>query len=152
MDGAGKVLLYRGRGGIDKLIEWQTRSIYSHAALLYPNGLTVIESEQGYGVRRRVFDDSEWADRFAVDGMTAAQWDAAFKFAENEIGCGYDYRSVARFLTRRTAGSPTRWFCSELVFAALRVAGVKLLNRIYDWEVAPGHLALSTRLTLAAAF
>ena len=139
----GCILLFKGRGIVSGLIRLQTRSVYSHAALLYPDNCTLIESWQGKGVRRTTLIDWEGVDAFIVPGMMEAQWKEAFRFAEAQIGMGYDYRSVARFVSRVAAGENRRWFCSELVFAALHHAGVDLLARIPAAEVAPGHLAWS---------
>ncbi|WP_009965321.1 hypothetical protein [Verrucomicrobium spinosum] len=140
----GVILLFKGRGIVSGLIRLQTRSVYSHAALLYPDTHTLIESWQGAGVRKKTITDWEGVDAFIVPGMTEAQWRDAFRFAEAQIGMGYDYRSVARFVSRVSARENERWFCSELVFAALHHAGVDLLARIPAAEVAPGHLAWST--------
>jgi uncharacterized protein YycO len=139
----GFILLFKGRGIVSAMIRLQTRSEYSHAALLYPDGSTLVESWQGSGVRRKTITDFRDVDAFIVPGMTEVQWKDAFKFAAAQVGLGYDYRSVARFVTRVSAKENGRWFCSELVFAALQYSGVELLHRITAAEVAPGHLALS---------
>jgi uncharacterized protein YycO len=146
-NGCGNVLLYRGTGLISTIIKWQTRSGYSHAALLYPDGVTIIEAIQFHGVRKRqanIKDDP--CDIFEVQGMTSDQWAQVFALAEAEIGCGYDYRSIFRFITRTKAGSPNRWFCSEFVFDLFQKVDVNLLARIKPWAVSPGHLALPPRL------
>jgi uncharacterized protein YycO len=145
---SGRVLLFRAGGPIGKLIGWQTRSPYSHAALLDTDGITIIEAMQGHGVRRRplTLADLKHCDVFDVANLTADGWERALQFAHAEVGSGYDYRSIFRFLTRRAAGSDTRWFCSELVFAALQEARVNLLERTHAWAVAPGHLAWSPLL------
>jgi hypothetical protein len=150
----GKVLLYRGTGLLDRLIRWQTRSCYSHAAILVPlppwmvRPPSVIEAAPWAGVRERLLtpEDLRTADCFDVIGMDEEQWQYAIESARAEIGCRYDWRSVLRFLTRRKAGSANRWFCSELVFQKIREAGVTLLERIKDWEVSPGQLRLSLAL------
>lgn len=142
----GTILLFKGRGVVSGMIRLQTRSRYSHAALLYPDGITLIESWQGAGVRKKSITDFAGVDAFIVPGMTEAQWRDAFRFAEAQLGMGYDYRSVLRFVTRVGARDNRRWFCSELVFAALHHAGVDLLARIPAAEVAPGHLAWSPLL------
>jgi len=77
--------------------------------------------------------------------MLDGQWSMVVEFARSQVGKPYDWRSVFRFLTREKAGTPGRWFCSELVVAALERGGVRLLN-MPAWAVAPGHLAWSTRL------
>lgn len=139
------VLLFRGRGAISALIRWQTRSPFSHAALLMPDG-RIVESWQGAGVRVKTLADWDGVDFFDVPSMTDFQWSLALDFALELVGRGYDYRAVARFVSRRPAADNERWFCSELVFAALEAAGVSLLERIDAAAVSPGLLSLSPLL------
>lgn len=140
-----RVLLFRGRGAISTVVRWQTRSVYSHAALLLPDG-RILESWQGSGVRIRELSDWSGIDRFRVAGITASQWGRAISFAEDQVGSGYDYISVLRFVSRRNAPENGRWFCSELVAAALQVAGVQLLARVDPAEVSPAMLSWSPLL------
>lgn len=142
------ILLFRGRGAVSALIRWQTRSVYSHAAILMPDG-RIVEAWQGAGVRTTTLSDWQGIDRFAVPSLTDAQWRAASTFALRQVGQGYDYAGVARFLSRRDTPENGRWFCSELVFAAIQHAGLNLLERIPPAEVSPGHLALSPLLVPA---
>jgi uncharacterized protein YycO len=139
------VLLFRGRGLASTLIRWQTRSPYSHAALRLPDG-RIIESWQTAGVRIQTLADWQGIDIFAVRGMGPSHWYVALNYATAQIGFSYDWLSVARFVTRRRTGADHRWFCSELVFASLAYAGVRLLERIDPAAVSPGHLALSPLL------
>src|SRR5690606_21875536 len=69
-------------------------------------------------------------------------------FLEKQTGKSYDYRMVFRFITRlqETRKSRGKWFCSELVFAALQQCGIDLLSRTEPWEVSPGLLARSPYL------
>lgn len=140
-----RVLLFRGRGIISALIRWQTRSVYSHAAILMPDG-NIIESWQGEGVRTKKLTDWSNIDQFEVVGMTREQWIYAIEFARLQIGRGYDYLGVIRFVSRKSLPANKRWFCSELVFAALKQVGVSLLERIDAGEVSPGLLANSPLL------
>ncbi|MBL9187911.1 MAG: hypothetical protein JNK23_10555 [Opitutaceae bacterium] len=143
------VLLFHGPGLVSRLIRWQTRSVYSHAAIeLAPGSDLCIESREFQGVRFAAIDRTR-CDRFEVEGMTPERWRDAIAFCERELGCGYDYRAVFRFLTRRRVPSNSRWFCSELVFAALASVDVHLLRRIPASEVSPGDLALSPLLNAA---
>lgn len=139
------VLLFRGRGFVSAAIRWQTRSPYSHAALLRPDG-RIVESWQGAGVRIKTVADWADIDAFDVVGMTDLQWGLALDFCEELVGRGYDYKAVLRFVSRRPAADNERWFCSELVFAALQSAGVDLLARIDAASVSPGMLAWSPLL------
>ncbi len=139
------ILLFKGRGFISRLIRWQTRSQYSHAAIMLPCG-RVLEAWQGEGVRIKWLRDWCDVDRFRVTDMTEEQWETAIAFARAQIGKKYDYRGVWRFLSRRKPARDDRWFCSELVFASLAAAGVKLLAAVDIGEVSPGMLAYSHRL------
>ncbi|HRQ87224.1 MAG TPA: hypothetical protein PLA50_00380 [Bacteroidia bacterium] len=139
------VLLFRGRGAISAAIRWQTRSEYSHAALMMPGG-KIIESWQGAGVRTKMPTDWDGIDFFGVFGMDEDEWRQAFDFALAQVGQGYDYRGVLRFVSRRETPENGRWFCSELVFAAIQHAGVDLLSRVPAANVSPGMLALSPLL------
>lgn len=144
-----KVALFKGRGVVSTLIQWQTRSIYSHAAIWLPGTeRTVIESREFAGVRVHEYTPEEWAavDLFDVAGADHLTWQIALSFARAQIGLPYDYWSVARFLTKRAARENARWFCSELVHKALSAAGIRLLERIPSAEVSPGELAVSPLL------
>ena len=144
-----KVALFKGHGVVSSLIQWQTRSIYSHAAIWLPGTeRTVIESREFAGVREHEYTPEEWAavDLFDVAGSDHLTWQIALSFARAQIGMPYDYWSVARFLTKRPARENGTWFCSELVHKALSAAGIRLLARIPSAEVSPGELAVSPLL------
>lgn len=136
------ILLFHGRGILSALVRWQTRSRWSHAALLLPDGKTIIEAWPGKGVQQKTITDWAGVEAFDLD-LTEGQWANAIAFARSKIGCGYDYLGVARFLTRRERDNPARWFCSELVFAALDRANAPPLARIKAWAVSPELLAIS---------
>ena len=139
------VLLFKGKGVISGSIRWQTRSIYSHAAILLPDG-KIIESWQGDGVRIKELKNWDNIDAFYVKGMSDEQWDKAIWFAKKQIGKKYDYIAILRFITRTKHPDNQTWFCSELVFAALLYAGVQLLKRIAASNVSPALLGLSSLL------
>lgn len=140
------ILLFHGRGLISALIRWQTRSRYSHAAILLPDGHTIIEAWQFRGVQRRTMTDWRGVDAFTVPDMTEGKWKEAVDFAQQKIGLSYDYTGVFRFITRFANRDNERWFCSELVHAACKAAGVTLLDRIDSGAVSPAHLGISPRL------
>lgn len=140
-----RVLLFRGRGLLSAVIRWQSRSRYSHAAILLPDG-SIVESWPGRGVRVTTLADWDGVERFRVIGMTPEGWRRAIGFACGEIGCGYDWLGVLRFVSRRRMPSNSLWFCSELVAAAVAEGGVKLVDRIPPSEVSPHALSLSPLL------
>lgn len=141
--------LHRGNSVIGKLIRWQTRGDYSHASFLLPTGLFV-EAREFIGVRalRHMPEvKGEAVDLFTVEA-TEEQITAISDFALEQLGKPYDYTMVARFVSRRpeSRASSGKWFCSELVFAALAQAGIHLLRNTEAWEVSPGLLARSPLL------
>lgn len=149
------IALFRGRSLLSRLIRWQTRGEYSHAALLFSDGLFV-EAREGVGVRfsqAGVFArPGERVDWFAVM-VTPTQEDDLRAFCYQQRGCQYDYRAIVAFVTRThlTTEHATRWFCSELVYAAFQAAGIRLLRGTCPWEVSPALLARSPLLQRAPA-
>lgn len=148
--------LHRSTSVVSALIRWQTRSEYSHASLVCASDGTLLEALEGRGVivERRLGVDvpREQVDLHVVRGLTAAEQAAMWQWALGQVGKGYDYVSVLRFVTRRAATrrSSGRWFCSELVHAAaLHGAGVAL-QRMDSWRCAPDHLAISPLLERVA--
>lgn len=141
-----KILLFRGRGFISWLIRWQTRSEYSHAALMLPDG-SIIEAWMTKGVRQHWLKDWIDVDVFSVHGMTPEQWARAINYARAQIGKKYDWLAVIRFLSRFRQPPNDRWFCSELVFQAIEIAGIRLLRYVRAGEVSPGLLARSPFLS-----
>ena len=106
----------------------------------------IVESWQGDGVRVKTLKDWSGIDAFNVKGCGAQQWECATAFALGQVGKGYDYWAIIRFVDRRKMPENAKWFCSELVFAALLMAGVKLFDRIDAGAVSPGLLTISTLL------
>jgi len=138
-----KVLLFRAVSLFSKFIGWQTDSEYSHAALKFHD--CIIESVEGYGVRKVPLSVIDWSRvvEFEVAGMDAEAAAKIREFAESEVGQGYDYWGALRFVSRRRLPTNEKWFCSELVFAALQAGGIELLERIDPQQVSPGMLSYS---------
>lgn len=141
-----KILLFKNTGLFGKLIGWQTRSEYCHAAIQI--GDTVYESMATKGVRK--IDITNRLGDFDIFTVIAndVQEQSAKDFLEAQIGKKYDWGSVIRFVSRKQIHREQAgvWFCSELVFAALQSAGIELLLRIEPWAVSPGMLRLSPLL------
>lgn len=146
------ISLHRGNALISKLIQWQTRSEYSHAGIVLPDGC-FIESREGAGVREfqtgLVGNKGEAVDLFHVM-VSEDQALLLSRFLRSQLGKPYDWTMVARFVTRQheARASSGKWFCSELVFAAFLEANVELLRDTHPWEVSPGLLARSPLLKL----
>lgn len=140
----GRLLLFTGGDPIAAIVKWQSRSHYSHAALLIPGTNTVIESYPFYGVRKRKLTAKDWEriHAYEIEGMDAAQWQGAIQFCEAQLGMPYDWRSVLKFLTRTPARENGKWFCSELCFKAVENVYRRLLQMTAEYAN-PGHLGAS---------
>ena len=162
-----QIAAYQGVSFISRLIRWQTRSQYSHIAIQFTDDLwvrlggrehyigagNVIEAWKG-GVRQAV-DISESHDpktlvdlfEFAVP-LTADEEQAMAAFLVRQLGKGYDYRAIIRFLTREPEDHWHRqkWFCSELAFEAALTCGRRLLERCAAWEIPPRDVPRSPLL------
>jgi hypothetical protein len=138
-----KVLLYHGANRIDAAIRWQTDGCVAHAALWFPPSSTIPMEPYGSiyeavlsGVRHRTAVRSDFAGDNAAEiydvlQVNRAGWLMALDFLDHQLGKPYDVLGPARFLTRMRRPRdtcPPSWFCSELIFAAVRRGGVELLH------------------------
>ena len=150
-----RIALYQGTSFISRLIRWQTRSPYSHAAWLSSNG-DVIEAWQP--CVRLVHSLSEQhtpgtvVDLFEfVTPLRAKEIQEIWRLALKQVGTPYDYLAVLRFVSRKA--SRERWeeklFCSEMVFGNAWDAGRELLARTEAWRVPPDWIARSPLLRLS---
>lgn len=148
-----------GRSLFSRLIRWFSRSEYHHVSVWHwnahdPEGGTVIEAVEGHGVRwqpatayrakREAGTIRLYAFREPLTGMeTQVFWAALVA----ELGRGYDWRGVLRFVSRRRKdGHPEKWFCSELVAAAAAAAGRPLFSSKPAWQVMPSDIPQSLAL------
>jgi len=139
---------------ISKLIEWETRSKYSHAAIVQTDG-SVIEAVENEGVHRlSKLPDVAYPDRIDLfevrgpyGGLNDTQTANIEAFLGRQLGLPYDWPDLIGFVTRSgNAEVRGAWFCSELVFAAIEAGGVTLLRDIPPFQVSPGILSLSPYL------
>lgn len=148
-----RIALYQGKSWISKLIRWQTRSKYSHAAFLLDDD-TVIEAWQPC-VRHVANLSAQHTPGTQVDifnfvePLTDAEKWRLECLARKDIGTPYDYRSIFRFLTReRPPGIDAKLFCSEQVFLRCHNLGRFLLANTEAWRVPPDWLSRSPLLFL----
>lgn len=125
------------------LIRIGTWSQWSHCAVI--DGDTVIDATWPHGVRRTLLAD--WVIRYADNEVANIQLpheDAATGFLVRQIGRRYDWTALVGFFFRRGWKDEDRWFCSELVEAAVMAGGLRRfreqLTRITPrdvWMVTP---------------
>lgn len=140
-----KVRLYRGSGLISSLIKFQTRSDYSHACFVIDD--FIFESKEFIGVQKVKVNNSGDYDEFNLE-ISQQQKKDLLTFLYAQLGKPYDYTMVIRFVTRQQEqrASSGRWYCSELIVAALNKVGLRLLERIEPWAVSPAILGISPLL------
>jgi hypothetical protein len=146
------IALYKGISSLSRVIRWANRAIYSHAAWIDPESGACYEAWTHGGVRKvpsfsSAHTPGTQLDIFATPA-TREQSLTIRRFLEWQIGKPYDWRGILHFVTRRPEypRDQDRWFCSELVFAAYRSAGVPLLARVDAFTVSPGMLSWSPLL------
>jgi len=153
------IALYRGTSKVSRIIRWQTRSCYSHAALIDTATRQVFEAWHKGGVlgwhdAGHIHTPGTVVDVYVpLQTLSADEETKILVWCSLQRGKGYDFRGVLRFLDRqRHVDNDLRWFCSELVFTAFLNLGRALLVHIPAYAVAPAHLAWSPLLTRIAQF
>jgi hypothetical protein len=120
-----RLAFYKADGEwIDRVIRWWASGPYSHVELVLgdPSGpVTVMSaSPRDRGVRERqlTLNPAHW-DLLAVPGDEAA----AVAFIRTQTGVRYDWLGIAISQVMGICWTPAdRWFCSELMAAAINAA------------------------------
>ena len=128
-----QVAFYKGEGDFfNKVVRWWTESIYSHAEIILPDGYTWIGIspflKSKVDERKKImFDHGEW-DFIDMD-ITENQYKIIMEFFEDTKGQGYDWLGMllSQFLPCKIKHKK-RWYCSEWISYALRIAC------IIDWR------------------
>ena len=161
------ILLYKGRDFNSRLIQWGTKSFYSHIAVVVHSGMHLgIESNVGHQAGVRAFDlrklDRGEIDTFRVKSQYVYESHKAVSYLVAHLGAKYDWggvivlgaMKVASFLTgfKLLKGfnrfqKAKDYFCSELVYEAFAQAGLDIVPEIGRAEItSPGDIANSTVL------
>ena len=146
-----QVALFKPSDWLDKLICFFSRGEYSHSAITCYDG-TTFEAKPFEIVKESSIINGQSRQQvihlFLLE--TTPQQDLDIKeFLKRQVGKKYDYLSIFGIIvdtTREGRKASKRWFCSELVFAALEKAGILLLERTYPWKVTPVMISLSNKL------
>lgn len=133
------IAFYKGKGTwTNSIVRWWTKSIYSHAELVLPDGVTWLGISpflKSVVTKRIVFkyNREKW-DLVEID-ISEEQYELVMQFFEDTQGQGYDWIGMllSQFLPCKIKHRE-RWYCSEWIAYALRIACV--LNwraiRLYD--------------------
>lgn len=143
-----RVALSRGDSLLASLIRWRMEGDYAHAALVFDFGAhKFVVAAVRAGVELTEFAPSPETQLFDF-AHTPAQAKQIADFARAQLGKPYDLRAALDLgvCCREDRAQSGRWFCSELVVAALAQAGVHLFARSEPWEIDPVTLARSPLL------
>ena len=129
-----KVAFYKGHGNfLNKIVRWWTKSVYSHAELVLPDGVTWVGispflKSKVASRKKLIIDYSEWD--FIVLDVSQEQIDIIMEFLEHTSGQGYDWIGMllSQFLPCKIKHKK-RWYCSEWIAYALRISCV------FDWRI-----------------
>jgi hypothetical protein len=129
-----KVAFYKGKGDyLNGVVRWWTKSIYSHAELVLPDGITWIGispflKSKVASRKKLIIDFAEWD--FINLEITSEQLDIIMEFFEDTEGQRYDWLGMllSQFLPCKIKHKK-RWYCSEWIAYALRIAC------IFDWRI-----------------
>lgn len=146
------IVLYKGKSRLSRAIRWWTRTEFSHVGVERANGNFLEAWTHGvrmvadYATDHARGTPVEW---YRIEGAKPAQREAMERFIVSQLGKPYDYRGLFGFISRKDyTDNPDKWFCSELVFQACKVAGIDLLARVPAYKVSPGAIWTSPRLVL----
>lgn len=140
-----RVLYSRSHSLGSLLIRLVTWSRWSHCAIV-TDAATVIESRALLGgvVEREMSTAIADATTLKFVEVQTADDAAGIAWARQQVGKPYDWSGVIGIALHRVWDEPDRWFCSELVEAALAAAGRRRfrveLGRVtpqHSWMVAP---------------
>jgi len=144
-----KVAFYKGQGNwLNKIIRWWTKSKYTHAELVLPDGITWISIspflssrvESRYNID---YESKNWD--FIEFELTEKQHDTIIDFFNETRGCKYDWIGMllSQFIPFHIKRK-NKWYCSEWIAYALRISNI--INwktiKIYDQcDLSPGMLS-----------
>ncbi len=157
------ILLYKGTGFTSWVIEWLSKSPYSHIALVVNPGMNLgIESNTGHQAGVRAFDlrriAVEQVDVFRLKPQYSVDQETVISYLVGHLGVGYDYWgviclgllkifSLLSFTLFRPHNSFQRnkdYFCSELVWEAFASDGLDLVPQTGAADItSPGDIAKS---------
>jgi len=143
-----KIAFYKEKAGwIDRVIRWWTKSPYSHVEMVMPDnytwmGISPFLTGQVDKRTKTDFDPEKWD--FVSLEINELQHEIIQDFFTETKGCKYDWIGMLLsqclpFHIKRK----NKWYCSEWIAYALRIAGVidwKII-KIYDQaDLSPGKL------------
>lgn len=138
------IVFCSGTSLLSKIIKWHTHGVFSHCMVATGNGTEVISADaEGVVLRDMRADEKENAEVLYCPSLTREQADLVIHCADSMVGKDYDFSGLISFASDVDQNNPDHFFCSELVMACYRFAGVELLKRIQAAFVSPAALWVS---------
>jgi len=123
-----------------KLIQWWTKSNYSHVEIIIDDYWVSSSPDQGGAYIHRLRPLSDNWDYVTVKvNEENTPW--AIQFANAQVGTKYDWLGVffSQFLHINKQDN-SKWFCSELVTVLLQIMDNKQTKNLVPNEQSPGNL------------
>lgn len=166
------ILLYKGTGFTCRLIQWGTKSLYSHVAVVVePKIFLAIESNTGHQAGVRALDlrklEEGKIDVFRIKPEFSFDAGRVISFLVAHLGARFDYLGVSWLGALKAVGLLTGlayrpynrfqkekdYFCSELCYEAFMAGGLDIVPQVAEVDekgraeiTSPSDIAESPRL------
>lgn len=160
------ILLYKGSSFTSHLIQWGTKSPYSHVAVVVePKIFLAIESNTGHQSGVRAIDlrklDGATIDAFRIKPEFPFEPQKVISFLVDHLGASFDYLGVTWLGVLKGVGLLTGlqyqpynqfqkekdYFCSELCYEAFKTGGLDIVPQVAEADItSPADIAASERL------
>ena len=146
-----KIILYKGKGFISGMIRCFTWSDYTHVVWQLRDGSVIHAAANGVIQDLGPTQGSLINEKPDVYEFIVPFTDEEDVLAEEALKKGlgeksrYDFGGLINFIIH-SRDNPDKWFCSELVQYAARIAGRPFQLRIEDFKMQPAHIVMSPLL------
>lgn len=148
-----KILYMSSASPFGLLVTLLGHSRWTHCVAVFDDD-AAFDAQAGKGVRQSTLSAHiagiRWVYQWRVDEIKLPDEAAARRFAESQVGRGYDYAALLNFVVpfraRLNLGASSRWECSEFVTAVAKAGGSCLLREAAVY-VTPDMAAMSPAQT-----
>jgi hypothetical protein len=140
---------------VSMAIRGVTYSQWSHAEIELPDGSFLgAHAKGGVQIRKPDYCKPTRDRRYAVPVADDAAYANMLKFANDQLGKGYDFKAIAGLVCHQAWNNATEWFCSELVAAIAYAGNMSMLNveREFVTLITPEMLHLSPLLIVTSYY
>jgi uncharacterized protein YycO len=127
-----------------KFLRWYQRIPYSHVEV-YNQDTKEIIGARSTGVK--IYNQAQEVNEFKTLEVTDEQYDRFYEFMYDKVGQKYDWAAYLGLIRNdKKYEESDKWFCSELVYAGLKHAGVEIFSDIGPWSITPRDLFINMQL------